>query len=196
MVCSTCRKGLVGNNWRCDCNKVWSNCPVHHPIGTHDPPVQVDARPKAKPRAMSAGAAAKRLSRIEPSFAVRPCIGPSLQRRFPQLRDLVSPTLRLPAHETPSASSSQPPPPPSSHPLDGPEHALPSEAETTNQEEASGDVKDLERDNAESAVPRAVPAALAASLPLAAPAGVVPPAAADALAPRKKRSRPFNIPRT
>ena len=57
-------------------------------------------------------------------------------------------------------------------------------------------MKDLERDNAESAVPRAVPAALAASLPLAAPADVVTPAAADALAPRKKRSRPFNIPRT
>ena len=57
-------------------------------------------------------------------------------------------------------------------------------------------MKDLERDNAESAGPRAVPAALAASLLLAAPADVVPRAAADAFAPRKKRSRLFNIPRT
>ena len=83
-------------------------------------------------------------------------------------------------------------PPPSSHPLDGPEHALPPEAETTNQDEASGDLKDFERVNAESAGSRAVPAALAASLPLAAPAGVTTRAAADAPAPRKKRSRPFN----
>ena len=111
-LCSSCRKGLVGHNWRCECDRVWSNCPVHHPICISDPPVQVDVRPKAEPRAMSAEAAAKRLSRIEPSIAVRPCIGPSLQRRFPQLRDLVSPTFRMPAHETPVfANSSQPPPP-------------------------------------------------------------------------------------
>ena len=169
---------------------------MHHPVVTADPLVQNVVRPKAKPRAMSAEAADKKLSRIEPSIAVRPCIGPNLQRRFPQLRDLVSPTLRLPAHETPVfASSSQPPPPPSSHPLDGPEHALPSEAETTNQEEASGDVKDLERDNAESAGPRAEPAALAASVVPAASVGL-PRAAADAPAPRKQRSRPFNIPRS
>ena len=56
-------------------------------------------------------------------------------------------------------------------------------------------MNDLERITAESAVSRAVPAALAAPLMPAAPADVVTRAAADATAPRKKRSRPFNIPR-
>ena len=51
-----------------------------------------------------------------------------------------------------------------------------------------------ERNTAETAIPRVVPAALAASLSLAAPAGSTR-AAADASAPSKKRSRQFNIPR-
>ena len=88
-------------------------------------------------------------------------------------------------------------PPLSSHPVDDPERAHPSEAETITNNEVSGDMDDLERINAESAVSRAVPAALAAPLSLAAPADVVTTrAAADAPAPRKKRSRPFNIPRS
>ena len=133
---------------------------------------------------------------IEPSIATRPCIGPALQRPFPQLRDLVSPTLQIskPEHEDfCNATSSQPSPPSSRAPVDDPNHAP--KAETNNQEEAIEEVNDLERNTADLAVSRAAPAALAAPLLLAAPAEPSR-AAAAASAPRKKRSRPFKIPRT
>ena len=135
---------------------------------------------------------------IEPSIAARPCIGPTLQRRFPQLRDLVSPTLQIskPEHEDfCNDASSQPSPPSSRAPDDDPNHALSPKAETNNQEEAIEEENGLERTTADLAVSRAVPAALAAPLLLAAP--VEPSrATAAASAPRKKRARPFNIPRT
>ena len=171
---------------------------MHQPILSSQ--VQSIVQPKAKPRARSAEASARSLAILEPSVTTRPCIGATLQRRFPHLVQHVSPSLRQVQSDdevfTNSSSSSRPPPPLSSHPVDDPERALPPEAETINNNEVSGDLDDLERVNAESAVSRAVPAALAASLPLAAPADVVTRAAADAPAPRKKRSRPFNIPRS
>ena len=66
--------------------------------------------------------------------------------------------------------------------------------ETTQEE--GGMLKGIERSVVvvESAVAPAVPAALAAPLLQAAPAGLT--AAAVAPAPRKQRSRPFNIPRS
>ena len=86
-------------------------------------------------------------------------------------------------------------PPPSSRPVDDPEHAPSSEAGATNRKEVGEDVHGFERNTADFAVSRAAPAALAAPLLLAAPAEPSR-AAAAASAPRKKRSRPFNIPRT
>ena len=178
---------------------MWSNCPVHQPLIRGDLNVQCNVRPKAKPRAMSAAASARSLAQIEPSILSRPCIGPTLQRRFPQLRELVSPSLQIstPAHKAPDAASSSQPSAPHSPraPDDDPNRALSPKAETINQEEAIEDVSGLERTTADFTVSPAVPAALAAPLWLAAPTEPSR-AAAAASAPRKKRSRPFNIPRT
>ena len=112
--CASCRKGFVGVNWTCQCNKVWFNCPIHQPILRGDHHTVRPVQPKAKPRARSAAASARSLVQIEPSVASRPCIGPTLQRRFPHLRQLVSPALQTvqPEHEECcNRSSSQPPPP-------------------------------------------------------------------------------------
>ena len=180
---------------------MWFNCPRHHPITSHEFFKPVDA-PKPKPRAKSPGASARALNHLEPLVASRPCIGPSLQQRFPRLRALVSENLRAPISEHAAASSTQPCPPaplPSSDD-DDLNHAPP-KAESSNQhlaQEEGGMSKGIERRDvvdAESAVSPAVPAALAAPLLLAAPAGLSR-AAAAAPAPRKQRSRPCNIPKS
>ena len=195
--CSSCRKGLVGANWKCTCGKVWYNCPIHQPLVDDDLRVQCTVRPRAKPRANSAAASARSLEQIEPETVSRPIIGPTLQRRFRQLRALVSPTLLAAAssHEAPgNLHSSQPSSPYSSRtPDDDPNHDLVPKAETNNQREADEDGNGLERTTADSAVSPAVPAALAAPLLPAAPAELSRAAAASA--PRKQR-RPFNILRT
>ena len=141
--CSSCGKGLVGANWKCTCGKVWFNCPIHQPLVNDDLRVQCTVRPRAKPRAKSAAACAGSLEQIEPATVSRPIIGPTLQRRFPQLRALVSPTLLAAAssHEAPgNLHSSQPSSPHSScTPDDDPNLALVPKAETNNQREADED---------------------------------------------------------
>ena len=131
----------------------------------------------------------------------RPCMGPTLQRRFSQLRAMVSPTLLAPAlpHDDlcillssqPSTSHSSRPP------ADDPNQAFDPKAETINQEGKNEEVKDRERTNPHTPGSPAVSAALAAPLLLAALAvQTVQSAAAAAPAARKVRSRPFRIPRT
>ena len=174
---------------------------MHHPIAHDEVPQQV-AVPSPKPRAKSASASARALDKLEPSVLSRPCIGPSLQLWFPHLRDRVSDRLRVPFEQRHTATSSTQPCPPAPLPRsdDDLNHA-PTKAESSNQEQTQGEggtLKGVERRavvNAESAVSPAVPAALVAPLLLAAPAGPSR-AAAAAPAPRKQRSRPFNIPRS
>ena len=171
---------------------MWYNCPRHHPLTNSDFSKAVVA-PKPKPRAKSAGASAQALSKLQPSIASRPCIGPALQQRFPRLRALVSESLRVPSLEHTATSSTQPYPPdplPSSDDVPIP---APDKAESANPnkgQEDDGTLKGNERRvvvSAGSAESSASPAALAAPLLQAAPFGP-PRASADAHtspAPRK-----------
>ena len=109
--------------------------------------------------------------------------------------------LRAPISEHAAASSTQPCPPAPLPSSDDVPILAPTKTESANLQQGQLDGGTLEGEeqravvDAESAVSSAAPAALAAPL---SPAATVGPsrAASDAPAPRKKRSRPFNIPRS
>ena len=87
--CHTCKASHSSTSWQCSCSKKWHTCPVHFSACMFGNSARTStAAPKRgmkRPSVATVEASAKRLARFEPSVASRPCLGPTLAARFPNL---------------------------------------------------------------------------------------------------------------
>eukprot|EP00973_Karenia_brevis_P018012 2474442-Karenia_brevis.AAC.1 len=86
-------RAYSGTHWTCACRTIWYNCPQHLPSTS---PARVPQRLKrSTPRTNSAEEARRKLQRLEPNIASRPCLGPILAARFNHLVEETTPVISL-----------------------------------------------------------------------------------------------------
>ena len=84
--CSMCTGAHASTAWTCPCNRAWHNCPDHFGL-----PLLANPKPKAqvhgtkRQQVDSAQTSARKLSRLEPSYASGPILSAGLAKRFPHL---------------------------------------------------------------------------------------------------------------
>ena len=84
--CSTCTGAHASTAWKCPCNRAWHNCPEHFGYPLFAPPrPEAQARGSKRQVVDDAQTSARKLSRLEPSYASRPILSAGLAKRFPHL---------------------------------------------------------------------------------------------------------------
>ena len=85
--CSACKGSHASISFRCTCSHLWHRCPDHFATPTLAVQRQTAAKSLAlkRPAPVDAETSQRKLTRLEPNLASRPCLGPVLSARFPPL---------------------------------------------------------------------------------------------------------------